>query len=379
METLKLPRNLPLYSKMKAWGFKPLVVDFYVQRVWPSFSLERIFAKVRSVRPTAKGIVTICLKPNFNFKKFQAGQHVLVTTAINGHRMTRTYSPTRLEDGTIEITVKHVPGGRVSGILFQNLKRGSLVEISAPFGAMTWSQLAVAEHFDFCAGGVGITPLRSLIHAWDLDETLHSTRAIDLHYWAKTDDEHCFVEELREIASRRPNFHLHLHSRAKSDSNSENNSRFTLQARVNLKDVVSDSFSNVVVACGPKLFVQNAQEIALIRSQRFFGEHASSSAEVDAAAEAIGEGKAIDEKFFDLTYDGKIILASSNKTILESLEDQGFEPPHGCRMGLCKSCTCLKRSGTTRSTKDQSLSTEDSEEIQICVATPRSPIILERY
>ncbi len=360
MEAQGLPYKLPLYSKFKAWGFKPLVIDFYLQRIWPSFSLERIFAKVLSVCPAASGIVTIRLKPNFNFKNFEAGQHVLLTSTVNGHRMTRTYSPTRLLDNSLEITVKKIEGGKVSANLTQNLKRGSMVEITSPFGEMTWSQLPIADHYDFCAGGVGITPLRSLIHVWDMRNDLHAARTIDLHYWAKTKAEHCFVNELGEIASRHSGLRLHFYTSVRAEE------------KVQIADVIMKIHESVVVACGPRSFVHSAKAIAETNSLKFVGEHAQVASSTDS-------NSSLDERFFEINYGGKTVLASSKKSILESLEMQGFEPVHACRMGLCKSCTCMKREGITLSAKDQSYSTEANEEIQICVASPRSPIILERY
>lgn len=363
METLKLRH--PIYSKLKAWGLKPLVVDFYVQRVWSTFSLERIFARVASMRSAAQGIVTIHLRPNFNFKRFEAGQHVLLTTNVNGQRVTRTYSPTQLADRSLEITVKEIPNGKVSASLVKNLKQGALIELSEAFGEMTWSCLPLSTHYVFCAGGVGITPLRSLIHAWDLRDELHQDRKIELHYWAKSNDEHCFQQELGAIAQRHSGLRLHYY---------ESQSEFHKVTLTTVLTTVLHTDLNpvVVVACGPQGFVQSAESIAAFHGLRFFGEHAQTTAPAAPDSHAA-------ETFFEITYSGKKIQASSQKSILESLEAQGFEPAHGCRMGLCKSCTCMKKSGATSSAKDQSVSDEPNEEIQICVARPRSAINLERY
>ena len=344
------PRKSPLYSKLKSWGLKPLVLDFYMQRVWPTFSLERILAKVASVRPASSSAVTIRLRPNFNFRSFQAGQHVLVTSAINGYRLTRTYSPTRLNDGSIEITVKKVEGGKVSTHLNSIIKRGSTVEMSAPFGEMTWAQIPQAQHFIFCAGGVGITPIRSLIREWDLNPS----NSIELHYWAKSEAEFCFRNELIEIASRRPALRVNFYA---SDAK-----------RVAISEV--GGRDGVVIACGPQNFVQSARAAAEANGQKFVGEFAAVTPDSAAAK---------DEKFFDITYDGHVFQASSKKTLLESLEEQGFTPAQGCRMGICKSCTCMKTFGTTFSSRDQADASEDNEEIQICVSAPRSALNLEKY
>ncbi|MCB1193240.1 MAG: fatty acid desaturase [Leptospiraceae bacterium] len=66
----------------------------------------------------------------------------------------------------------------------------------------------------------------------------------------------------------------------------------------------------------------------------------------------------------------KEILLSSNKTILESLEENGLKPSVGCRKGACRKCVVQKLSGRT------TLET-DGGNIKICIAKPISDMILE--
>ena len=69
MKMLQLTSNQ--LQKLKQWGLKPLVFDFYVQRVWPTFSVERIFAKIISKEKLSENVVGLTLKPNFNFQKLK--------------------------------------------------------------------------------------------------------------------------------------------------------------------------------------------------------------------------------------------------------------------------------------------------------------------
>ena len=353
MEALSGPRHHQVYSKLKAWGLKPLVLDFYMQRIWSTFSLERILARVSGLRPESSVATTIRLSPNFNFKNFHAGQHVLITASVNGHRLTRTYSPTLLHDGSLEITVKAIEGGKLSSYLARGMKRGATVEISEAFGEMTWANIPVAQHYVLCAGGVGITPLRSLIHAWSQGAVPGSK--IELHYWAKKDSEFCFREELVDLSRQHTGLRLHF---------------YTSALKVSPQDMIPTANHALVLACGPASFVQAARLVAEKNQQKFIGEHA----QVSPIASAQNK-----ETFYDLNYDGQVIRASSQKTILESLEANGLQPAQGCRMGLCKSCTCMKVSGASFSSRNQELNAEPNEEIQICVASPRSSIKLEKY
>lgn len=347
--------NTKPYKKLREWGFKPLVVDFYAQQIWPTFSLERILARVTAVKQLTPDTKTFVLKPNGNFKNFQAGQHILLTTRVNGERLTRTYSPTQI-GRTLEITVKNTHQGLVSSHLHQVIKKSSIVEISQPFGSTTWSQLADAKSYTFCAAGVGITPLRSLIYEWQKNPLLHQSKNIDLHYWARTEDDFSFKDELLQISRKFPNLKIKFYAtRSKSDSK--------------INETCFTSVETVFVACGPEGFVKTAKEIAEKTKRLFYGEFAE-------ARKPVTNEK---ETFFDITYEGQTLKVSSNKTILESLEENGLKPASGCRMGICKSCTCMKVSGVTHSLKDNEFSTEPNEEIQICVSRPVSPLVVKGY
>ena len=40
--------------------------------------------------------------------------------------------------------------------------------------------------------------------------------------------------------------------------------------------------------------------------------------------------------------------ANSGLPLLEQAEDAGLAPDHGCRMGICNTCSCRKTAGTVR-------------------------------
>ncbi|GAC1371163.1 MAG: ferredoxin reductase family protein [Candidatus Saccharimonadales bacterium] len=97
--------------------------------------------------------------------KSEAGQFVLVRFLVRGlwleeHPFSLSMVP---KDGRLRITVKNV--GDYTARL-QNLKPGAAVLVAGPYGSF----LASASHKPdrlYIAGGVGITPIRSLIEAGD--------------------------------------------------------------------------------------------------------------------------------------------------------------------------------------------------------------------
>ena len=61
-------------------------------------------------------------------------------------------------------------------------------------------------------------------------------------------------------------------------------------------------------------------------------------------------------------------------TLLDMAEAAGLTPTSGCRMGICYTCKCTKKSGQVRNVLTGELSSNDEEDIRICVSTPVSNV-----
>ncbi|MGO4612442.1 2Fe-2S iron-sulfur cluster-binding protein, partial [Variovorax sp. 2RAF20] len=59
------------------------------------------------------------------------------------------------------------------------------------------------------------------------------------------------------------------------------------------------------------------------------------------------------------------------------LEAQGIAPKHGCRMGICNSCTCERVSGTTRHLRTGDTQSETAVPVRICVSAPTTDLTLD--
>jgi ferredoxin len=69
--------------------------------------------------------------------------------------------------------------------------------------------------------------------------------------------------------------------------------------------------------------------------------------------------------------------ANSGMPLLEQAEDAGLAPEHGCRMGICNTCSCRKTAGTVRNVTTGELSTAGEEQIRICVSVPVGDVALD--
>jgi ferredoxin len=86
-------------------------------------------------------------------------------------------------------------------------------------------------------------------------------------------------------------------------------------------------------------------------------------------------GKAATGTLRFLRSDAEAPLAAG--TLLEQAEAAGLTPEFGCRMGICRTCTCRKAAGTVRNLLTGELSDEEDEDIQLCISLPESDVALE--
>jgi ferredoxin len=69
-----------------------------------------------------------------------------------------------------------------------------------------------------------------------------------------------------------------------------------------------------------------------------------------------------------------IVDAKEEKSVLDILLNNGRNPPHSCKAGICMACTAVVETGTVRQDEAGSLSTKDIQERKIlaCQAIPVS-------
>src|SRR6185437_7260344 len=74
---------------------------------------------------------------------------------------------------------------------------------------------------------------------------------------------------------------------------------------------------------------------------------------------------------------GRVIDGNGSASLLEQAESAGLRPAHGCRMGICHSCTCRKLAGVVRNGLTGAVNAEPDDDIQLCIHAPRSDVTLD--
>jgi len=129
---------------------------------------------------------------------FVAGQYMEVYHGANSHTFSIASSPN--EDFLMFAT--RIREGSSYKERLMKLKEGEIVEIEGPFGSFTLPR-EKAMPVVILAGGIGITPVRSMVKS---DEHSSSERSIKAFYSNRRPEDAAFLHELESVALK--NFRL---------------------------------------------------------------------------------------------------------------------------------------------------------------------------
>ncbi|TWI03518.1 ferredoxin-NADP reductase [Luteimonas cucumeris] len=332
----------------------PAVFDFWASRVDRTWTWERPLARLVGREPAARDAVTLVLKPNRHWHGFQPGQHLNLGAEIDGARITRSYSLVDLPraDGRIAITVKAIEGGKLSQHLCHVAKPGDVFELGPAFGDMTLPAQPQGPLL-LLAAGSGITPLMALTRALAAQGM---PVPLTLLYWARSRDEFCFLDELRALAARHPNFRLSLLlTREPAQAADEHVGRID---EALLSSLVYGIAAQQVLACGPGGFVETARTLLADRVVSFQAEAFSPQ------PVAITDTGTVQVR---LARRGRTLQVPRGQSLLSALEAEGIKPAAGCRMGICNTCACGKRAGGTRHLPTGELTHEPMSALKLCI------------
>jgi ferredoxin-NADP reductase len=358
-----LEANTPGALWQSRW-LRPLndlhAIDDLLAQVNPTWSLGRIRARVRAVVQETPDTRTFILRPNRNWPGFRAGQHVPVEVEIGAVRHQRTYSLSSPPgDGRrVAITVKRQPDGKVSNWLHDHLRAGHVLTLGAPAGDFVLPRIAAARLLMLSAGS-GITPLMSMLR--ELRAGGYAGDVAFVH--ACRSPEHAiFGAELARLAATWPRLHLHLHY-------SRDGGRLEVGK---LTALVPDHAERRTLLCGPQGFMATFQDHWRARGieNSLQLEHFGVATVPLAAAHdpAVTVRWARSQRSF---------TARGTAPLLVEAERAGLTPRYGCRIGICRTCQCVKLSGMVENLRTGKVSSEPGESVQLCISRARSDLVLD--
>ena len=280
--------------------------------------MKALKAKLHSIEWLADGIL------GFDFRPFNEGGWPVVTAGahLDVHLpigLVRSYSLVNAhgENRRYVIAVnREASGGGGSRYMHDKLRVGEVLNLSEPRNSFALRESA--SHSVFIAGGIGITPLWSMIQRLS-----HIGAPWTLHYSARTREGAAFADQIASLAADaggQVNFNF---------DDGEKDKRLDIQAIIESSPPDADLY-----CCGPlpmlKAFeaASEEREPGLVHREYF-------AAPALASSESCGENH---EFTVRLSRTNKTIPVSSGTTILEALLNAEVDVPHSCMSGICGAC-----------------------------------------
>lgn len=332
---------------------------------------------VIGVFPETSDITTFRMARPEGFS-FSAGQFTSVKVLIDGKPVVRCYSVSSAPDaaGYFEISVKRQ--GLMSGALHASIRPGSTVSVKPPAGGFSYPS-GDARPLALLAGGVGITPLMSMLR-----HAVHSnpTRPVTLLYSVHTHGDVAFRDELGLLAKRHPQAKIVV-TTTRGPHTTE-----CLSGRIDgrmINEHVDEISNTIFMICGPgpmidgitttlaELGVPDSQ----IRSEAFEAAVASTTDASPSTGDIAGE-PAVAEFQLRLVGSDTTIDIDGGDTLLDACEAAGIDLPSACRAGVCGTCKCRLVDGNVRCDSDLLNDDEKSDGFILpCVSWPESDCAME--
>ncbi|MGN2640986.1 ferredoxin reductase [Nocardia takedensis] len=353
----------------------PHPLDRYLELVKPTLTARQMRAEVVRVGRSTPGSVTLTLRPTRHWRGHRAGQYVRLGIVIDGVRHSRCYSPVNAENGRgrhLQVTVKAHGDGLVSRYLHRSAKPGMVVDLEPAAGTFHLPRVR-PDRVLLISGGSGITPVLSMMRTLAAED--YRGEVVFLHY-AKSPSLVPHREDLEAIATAHPNFRVELRYPGRPQVNDAVDGPLTeIGGGAHLDraelDRVAPWFADAqTYVCGPEPLMAAAREIhrAAGVEDRLHTEEFTLTLAPVAPGEAEGT----------VCFSGSGVSADNNgASLLEQAEAAGLTPEYGCRMGICFSCTAVRRSGSTRNLRTGEIDSEADQPIQLCVNAPAGDVDID--
>ena len=292
---------------------------------------------VHQVTPDIKHFIIAALD-GLPLPNFSGGSHVVVIMRDGAHTYKNPYS--LMGDGhhteQYHIGVRREnPSRGGSAFMFEKIRQGDTLELLPPANFFMVDTFA-RKHL-LIAGGIGITPLRSMIH-----DLKRAGANYALHYCVRSAQNAAFWEPI----SQQSGACAHL---------------YTDEHRLDIPALLRSQPSGThVYVCGPQRMVKSVSNAAAdlgwsashVHHEEFT--HATGGAPFDVT----------------LARSGRHIHVAHNQTMLEALEESGLEPRYMCRGGVCGACETAVMEGQIDH-RDHCMSSEEKagmQKMMICVS-----------
>ncbi|CAN7596051.1 hybrid-cluster NAD(P)-dependent oxidoreductase [Trinickia sp. LjRoot230] len=325
---------------------------------------------------------------------FEPGQFITLELDIDGEAINRCYTisspPTRPH--TISITVKRVPGGKVSNWLHDNLRAGDAVRVLGPAGVFTCARQAAGKYL-FLSGGSGVTPLMSMSRT---HHELGEDRDIVFVHSARTPDDIIFARELELIASN----HRHFRTAFVCERLGERTNWSGVTGFLTLpllKLIAPDFMEREIFTCGPGPYMKAVREMladAGFDTSRYHEESFSfeetvapqaapdeASPSADAPSSPSSNASANAARFaVSFAKSRRDIECGGDQHVLEAARQAGVRLPASCTQGMCGTCKVKLLSGQVDMRHNGGIRQREIDQgmVLLCCSKPLTDLVVDK-
>jgi len=264
---------------------------------------------VHRIRDLTPAIREFVLRPEGSgIESHATGSHINVGVSIDGRPEIRSYSLVGdVRPDGYRIAVRRAPDSRGGSRYLWSLQPGARLEVSSPASLLEidWTR----KSYCLIAGGIGITPIVGIAYAM-----MRRNAEVTLHYAVRSRRDAAFLDELTSLLGERLIVHAGDEDR-----------------RIDLDETFAGlPLDALAIICGPMRLLEAAR-------------HSWASAgrvPTDLRYETFGSSGLLPTQAFRVRIDhsGREIVVGENKSMLDALNEAGFEVMSDCRRGECGVC-----------------------------------------
>lgn len=301
--------------------------------------------KVARKEAVAQGIHLFELRhpDGLELPAFTPGSHLTVQVP-NGVRRNYSLCSDPADTDLYQIAVKRDDAGRGGSVsMADDVQVGQLLSVSAPRNNFALAERA--SDFIFVAGGIGITPILSMMRH------LKSTGRgrFKLYYCTRDAASTAFIDDIHsEFAG-----HIQIH-----------HDNGDMGQTLDLWPVFEKPANAHVYCCGPKGLMNSVEDMS--------GHWPSGTVHFESFgvdAKAYAENKPFTVR---LEKSGASVDVSAGQTILEALRAKGYRVPSSCESGTCGSCKTRLLAGVAEHRDMVLCEEEQASHVMVCVSRAKS-------
>ncbi|MEU5291042.1 2Fe-2S iron-sulfur cluster-binding protein [Streptomyces umbrinus] len=339
-------------------------------------------AELRKETPSAVTLVLEDAGKDLEPFDFRPGQFFTLVADIDGRPVRRAYSASSAPGSArLEVTVKHVEGGRFSTHVHRSLRAGDRLAVRGPSGSFhTGPQLPDApdapdaldapDEIVLVAAGSGVTPMMSMIRS--RLAVRQGRDRIALLYSSRSADEIIFADELTRLAKDNPDRLTVTHVLTGRDG------RLDADGVHRWVTGLSPAPGAHYYTCGPGPLMDAVQGVLTglgVPDERVHQERYTSGADTQAVAATAPQEMTVEE-------DGRpvgTVVVEPGQTLLDAGLAAGLPMPYSCTVGNCGDCMVRLRGGEVTQNEPNCLTPQQRADgyVLTCVGCPLSKVTLD--